>query len=148
MERIEIITKLKKYFNIKELVCPHVYTKFGETSWMFLSTALLHTLLIVREEIVKKPMIINNGSNFTQRGLRCNMCSLVKSNTSAYLSAHVLGEGLDFSCSNISAEEVRKIIAANAGKLPYKIRLESDVTWVHIDCYDNLSNNKISYFKG
>nr|DAX07782.1 MAG TPA: hypothetical protein [Caudoviricetes sp.] len=30
--------------------------------------------------------------------------------------------------------------------MPYKIRLEKDVNWVHVDCYDN-SDNKISYFK-
>lgn len=148
MERNEIIDKVKKYFNIKELVCPHVYAKFGETAWMFLSTALLHTLLIIREDIIQKPIIVNNSSNYTQRGLRCNMCQIVRGKTSPYLSAHVLGEGLDFSCSGISAEEIRKLIASNQDKLPYKIRLESDVTWVHFDCYDNLNNNKISYFKG
>lgn len=148
MERSEIIVKLKQYFNVKELVCPHTYAKFREGSWMFLSTQLLHTILIVRETILKRPMLVNNSSNFTQRGLRCNMCQLVKSKTSAYLSAHVLGEGIDFSCSDISAEEIRKEITANSNLLPYKIRLESDVTWCHIDCYDNGNAAKISYFKG
>lgn len=148
MERNEIIDKLKKYFNIKELVCPHVYAKFREAGWMFLSTALLHTLLIIREDIVKRPMIVNSGSIFTQRGLRCNMCQLVRSKTSSYLSAHVLGEGLDFSCNDISAEEIRKLIASNSDKLPYKIRFETGVTWVHFDCYDDLDGSKISYFKG
>lgn len=147
MKRDEIISKLKKYFNIKELVCPHVASKFGETAWMFLSTQLLHTLLILREDIIKRPMTINNGSTFTQRGLRCNMCQIVKGKSSPYLSAHVLGEGVDFSCSDISAEEVRKLIAADKDKLPYNIRLESDVTWVHVDCYDN-NSSKITYFKG
>nr|DAG74273.1 MAG TPA: hypothetical protein [Caudoviricetes sp.]DAG95715.1 MAG TPA: hypothetical protein [Crassvirales sp.] len=41
---------------------------------MFLSTPLLHTLLVIRRDILQKPMTINNSSNYTQRGLRCNMC--------------------------------------------------------------------------
>lgn len=146
MERKQIIQELKQYFSIKELVCPHVYSKFGETAWMFLSTPLLHTLLVIRRDILQKPMTINNSSNYTQRGLRCNMCQIVKSKNSAYLSAHVLGEGCDFTSPNVSAEDIRKLIAENEDKLPYKIRLEKDVNWVHVDCYDN-SDNKISYFK-
>ena len=141
MERKQIIQELKQYFSIKELVCPHVYSKFGETAWMFLSTPLLHTLLVIRRDILQKPMTINNSSNYTQRGLRCNM-----SKNSAYLSAHVLGEGCDFTSPDVSAEDIRKLIAESEDKLPYKIRLEKDVNWVHVDCYDN-SDNKISYFK-
>ena len=141
MERKQIIQELKQYFSIKELVCPHVYSKFGETAWMFLSTPLLHTLLVIRRDILQKPMTINNSSNYTQRGLRCNMCQ-----NSAYLSAHVLGEGCDFTSPDVSAEDIRKLIAESEDKLPYKIRLEKDVNWVHVDCYDN-SDNKISYFK-
>lgn len=30
MSREEIIKELKKYFDIKELVCNHIYDKFGE----------------------------------------------------------------------------------------------------------------------
>ncbi|UWG05923.1 MAG: Peptidase M15 [Bacteriophage sp.] len=62
------------------------------------------------------------------------------------MSAHVLGEGCDFTSPDVSAEDIRKLIAENEDKLPYKIRLEKDVNWVHVDCYDN-SDNKISYFK-
>jgi len=48
MKREEIIKELKKYFNIKELVCNHIYDRFGEQAWMFLSTQLLHTILVLR----------------------------------------------------------------------------------------------------
>lgn len=146
MTRKEIITNIKQYFNIKELVCPHIYQKYGETAWMFLSTQLLHTLLIIRTEILNKPMIVNNSSNWTQRGMRCNMCQIVKDKKAPYLSAHVTGNAVDFNCNDLTAEQIRQTISQHKDKLPYKIRLEKDVNWVHIDVYDNLSNNQIEYF--
>lgn len=61
MTREQLIQEVKKYFSITELVCPHTYEKFKETSWQFLNEKLLHTLLILRTEIFKAPMTINNG---------------------------------------------------------------------------------------
>lgn len=90
MERSKIIADLKIYFKISELVCPHVLKKFGDDSWQFLDTALLETLLALRRDILRVPMVVNSGSN-TQRGLRCNRCNMVKSKLSVYVSAHVLG---------------------------------------------------------
>lgn len=147
MSRQEIIKKLKEYFKVSELVCNHIYSKFGEQSWMFLSTQLLHTLLVLRTEIVNLPMVVNT-SDLKQRGMRCNMCPLVKGKTSAYLSAHVTGNGVDFTCSAKSAEDIRTMIKDNQDKLPYPIRLEKDVTWVHVDVYDQGFYNKITEFKG
>lgn len=147
MERSEIIKELKKYFNIRELVCNHVYDRFKESAWMFLSTPLLHTLLVLRTEIVNLPMIVNT-STLKQRGLRCNLCPLVKSKTYAYMSAHVSGNGIDFTCSSKTAEEIRQLIKDNQDKLPYKIRLERNTQWVHLDCYDSGSDDKITTFKG
>ena len=69
MERGEIIKQLKKYFKLSELVCPHILNRFGDTAWMFLSTQILHTLLVLRTEIINKPLIINSGTK-TQRGMR------------------------------------------------------------------------------
>ena len=82
------------YFSIKELVCKHVYERYGESAVMFLDDKLIETLNVIREQILCAPMTVNNwhaGGNFTQRGLRCNICELVKSKTDAgslYLSAH------------------------------------------------------------
>lgn len=147
MERSEIIKALKPYFNIKELVCNHVYERFKEQAWMFLSTPLLHTLLVLRTEIVNLPMLVNT-SRLKQRGLRCNMCPLVKSKKGVYVSAHVTGNAIDFTCDNKTAEEIRQLIKDNQDKLPYKIRLEEGVSWVHIDVYDQGFTNKITTFKG
>ncbi len=147
MKREEIIKELKKYFNIKELVCNHIYDRFGEQAWMFLSTQLLHTILVLRTQIINLPMIVNTTS-MKQRGMRCNMCELVKSKNSVYVSAHLTGNGVDFTCSTKSAEEIRNLIKNNRDKLPYPIRLEEDVNWIHLDVYNNCSGNKITTFKG
>ena len=84
MPREEIIKQLKPYFNVKELVCNHIYGKFGEQSWMFLSTQLLHVLLCLRTDILRMPMHINTGT-MHQRGMRCNLCPLVKSKKNVYV---------------------------------------------------------------
>ena len=146
MERKQIIEQLKKYFKISELVCPHISQKYGDTSWMFLSTNILHTLLVLRTEILNKPLIINNG-NSVQRGMRCNMCQMVKEKTTVYESAHCNGVGFDITVSGMTAEDARKTIKENEDKLPYPIRLEEDVTWLHIDCYDPCNGKKINTFK-
>lgn len=145
MTRQEIIKELKEYFDIKELVCNHIYSRFGNQAWMFLSTEILHTLLVLRTEILNMPMLVNS-TNLKQRGMRCNMCPIVKGKTSAYLSAHCTGNGVDFTCSK-SAEDIRQMIKDNQDKLPYPIRLEDGVSWVHIDCYDQGFYNKITMFK-
>lgn len=145
MDRQEIIKELKKYFDIKELVCNHIYAKFNTQSWMFLSTPLLHTLLVLRTEILNMPMVVNTSS-LHQRGMRCNMCPIVKGKISAYVSAHLTGNGIDFSSPNKSAEDIRQMIKDNQDKLPYPIRLEDKVNWVHVDVYDQGFYNKITMF--
>ena len=48
----------------------------------------------------------------------------------------------------MTAEQMRSKIKANANLLPYNVRIEADVTWLHIDCYDDGSGRKIVEFKG
>ena len=141
-----LVEELKKYFNIKELVCPHVYEKFGERAWIFLDTMALRLLLVLRRDILKVPLVCNTKT-LTQRGLRCNRCEIVRDKTSPYLSAHVTGKGFDLSSPAMSAEEMRLMIAENVELLPCKVRIEQDVTWLHIDCYDEMQVSKIRYFK-
>lgn len=148
MNRKEIIAELKNYFSIDDLVCPHAYKNHGERAWQFLDTELLETILIVRRDIIKTGMIVNTA-RLTQRGLRCNICQIVKEKTAkgiSYVSAHVNGAGIDFDALDMTAQQVRSRIAANSDKLPYPIRLEANVDWVHIDIYDSFSGQKITYF--
>lgn len=152
MKRSELIKKVGKYFTIAELVCPHVFQRDGENAWRYFSNEYLETLVAIRE-ILNLPMTINNwskGGKFSQRGLRCNICDLVASKTRGgqlYVSAHMLAQGFDFS-TTIPAHNVRDILKKNVDKLPYPIRLEKDVTWVHVDLYQVSDKNKITEFKG
>lgn len=149
MTRAEIIEGLKKYFKVKELVCPHVFEKHGERAWKFLATIYLHTLLVLRRDILKVPLVCNTAT-LTQRGLRCNLCDIVKEKTEddiVYLSAHHLGIGGDLSSPEMTTEEMRQKIEEKQDLLPYPVRIELKVNWLHIDCYDDIDNdNKITYF--
>lgn len=132
MTRSEIIEGLKQFFDVSELVCKHTYDKWGEKSWQFLDTAILHNLLIIRRDIIQAPMICNHeGAN--QRGLRCNICQIVKEKTDVYLSPHSLGKGLDFTVQGMTAQEARSRIRNLANLLPCPIRMEGGVNWLHFD---------------
>ena len=144
MTRTEILAAIKPFFDIDELVCPHVYSKWKDASWQFLDTDYLHCLLVIRRDILKKPMYCN-GKGKTERGLRCNRCSIVRGKSGPYLSAHVLGKAGDFTVVGMSAEDARKAIKANASLLPCNIRLEKGVTWVHMDTLNQYGINAKVY---
>ena len=151
MNKKEVINKLKKYVKAQELACPHTFNKWGEQSWNFMSLQILATLLWVRE-LINKPIVINNyniGGSYSQRGLRCNLCQLVKDKTNRnqhYMSQHQLANGVDFSVADMTAEQVRNILRASKDKAPYPFRLERNVSWVHIDCMDLANGQKLNEF--
>lgn len=142
MKREEIIDNLQSYFDAVELVCPHTYERWAERSWQFLDTEFMHNLLVIRRDIIKRPMYCNNwdkGGQFSQRGLRCNICEIVKTRTAHdvnYLSAHVMGKGGDFDIRGMTAEEGRSLIMSSYHLVPYPFRLEGKVNWLHIDAFD------------
>lgn len=151
MTRSEIIKELSRYFDLSELVCPDVLKKYGEQAWRFFDTALLHTLLVVRRDILKVPLYANDGVSFTQRGLRCNLCELNLNKTDSrnlYMSAHSLGKAVDMVSPKMTAQQMRDKIAEKADLLPYNVRIERDVSWLHIDTYDAGNGEKITYFNG
>ena len=134
MTRDEILTRIREYFTIDELVCDHTLRKWGESAWQFLDTGFLHCLLILRRDVLQRPMFCNNHSRGThQRGLRCNMCELVRAKTGVYLSAHVLGKAGDFTVQGLSAEQARTRIRMLPGAFPCNIRIEGGVSWLHFD---------------
>lgn len=146
MTRAETITQLRAFFDVSELVCPHTLARFGEKSWQFFDTATLHTLLVLRRDILNVPMTVNAGKS-SQRGLRCNMCELVKGKKTQYLSAHIMGKGFDVVSSKMTAQEMRDTIVANEDKLPVPIRIENGVSWLHFDTFDpSNGKNKIIFF--
>lgn len=132
MTREEILTAIKRYFDIDELVCDHTYKKWGEKAWQFLDTDYLHALLVIRRDIIRLPMWCN-GNGKKQRGLRCNMCEEVKKKREVYLSSHCLGKAGDFTITGMSAAAAREKIKASASLLPCPIRMEAGVNWLHFD---------------
>lgn len=152
MTRQEILSEIKQYFTIDELVCNHVLERWGSEAWNFLDTDFLHCLLILRRDIVAEPMYCNNhAKGVYQRGLRCNQCELVKSKDRPYLSAHVLGKAGDFSIPAIMGTEklnyLRKKIKMLPNIWPCTIRLEDDVSWLHFDVLPNSEGIKVKLFK-
>lgn len=161
---------IKEYFELEELICPHVSAHFGEKAWGFIDDRLLETLYVIRKSI-GQPVYVNNwsyGGKLTQRGLRCNICDLVKvktQNDKVYMSAHNQGEAVDFTVKGMSANDTRLWIVKNQVLLPYPIRLEvgfnpqgmsesqirqtiarDNINWVHLDLRGE--GQKITYFKG
>lgn len=142
------------FFELPELVCPHIYNKWSynpEMIWNFFDPRLLETLDFIRKEI-DKPIFVNNwknGGQFSQRGLRCNICDLTSSktkNNQIYMSSHSLGKAVDFDVKGMKSLDVRRWLYSNADKLPYPICVEDDVNWVHLDMRF-INNQKIYFFK-
>ena len=139
-----------KYFSLDELICPHVYDKFGDIAWQFLDQRLLITLDVIREKL-NKPIFINDWQvhgNFDERGFRCIQCELVKKaikEERLYVSPHMTGQGADFDVEGMTAAEVRLWLAKNERLLPYPIRLESNVNWIHLDTRDT-NVTKVTFF--
>lgn len=152
MTREEIIKALRPYFDVEELVCDHTFKKYGENAWKFLDTDYLHALLVIRRDIIKLPMWCNSKTA-KQRGLRCNRCQIVKSKSSVYLSAHVLGKAGDFTITGMKASAAREKIKENADLLPCKVRLEkwdekgNELSWLHIDTISEEKNPKVYEFR-
>jgi len=158
MTRDQVIDRLSKYFDIRELVGPEIYRKYGGASWQFLQTELLHNLLFIREGI-GLPIIGNNwhkGGIWDERGHRSNVQTILKDKTFdciLYLSGHVLGCGFDFDVLGMSPDNVRQWIIDNQKELPHKIRLEhkyessgKTINWTHMDTKYLKSNPKVLLF--
>ena len=145
--------RIQDYFHAKEVVCPDVYDKFGLYSWQFFDPRLLDVMLVIREK-TGLPIVVNNwgkGGNLTQRGLRSNLCPIVKEKTALeklYMSAHLQGMAFDFNIVGMSVEDTHKWVNDNKILLPHPIRIESinsAPTWIHIDTRTD-GYRSITYF--
>lgn len=141
------------YFQPHELVCRHVYSKYGNMSLMFADARLLQWLWWFRTT-VNRPVYINNymhGGKYSQRGYRCNLCTLFKDKTfngELYLSAHTRFQAVDFNVNDMGDEEIRQWIDRHKQDMPVPVRIEKNtVSWVHVDVSVPLNTyNKITYF--
>jgi len=155
----EIISKIKAsgYFNIKELVSEEVYKRDGERAWRYFDTRLLITIYFIRKKL-DKGFNVNNWATakagdiiYDERGLRENISDIVSDKTKKrklYLSGHTMGCAIDFKVSGLNSSEVRKWLLEIQNELPFKIRLENtlngkQISWVHLDVYDEDKNPKV-----
>jgi hypothetical protein len=129
-----------KYFHIKELVSPKVYTQKGEKAWRFFNPVALQGLDKLREKY--GAMTINNSnrhySGFHLKG---------EYNRSEY-SGHRMWGAFDVLFKDHTAEEVRIDLL---GEEPTKnmiypsiegfeeiTELEYDITWFHVRFCSNI----------
>jgi hypothetical protein len=129
-----------RHFDLKELVCPDIYAKFGQIAWQFFDDKMLMTLDLIRDQL--GPIYVNNwdiNGEFDERGFRCIQCSLVKKaikDKRLYVSPHMTGQGVDFDVKGMTAAQVRIWILSNEIKIGFPIRLEKNTAWVHLDTRD------------
>lgn len=131
-----------KWFDLRELLPPEIYR--GEGQWPLIDDRLKAVIDCIREEIVKAPMICNTwhmGGNRKWSGYRPQDCPV-----GAAKSQHKEGKAVDLLCYKYTAEQMRQMIEENADRLPYPIRIERDVTWLHIDVKDMDYKGKKIYF--
>ena len=147
-----------KYFELYELMPPELYTydmMISEEARQrafanYFDTKLLETIDIIRGEIVKAPLICNTwfqDGNRVASGYRSSQCPV-----GVAKSQHKEGKAVDLVCNKYTAEQMRQMIKENEHLLPYPIRIEDGVSWLHIDTKERTSgprsNEKIYFFKG
>lgn len=136
--------KANKYFTVEELVSKDVYDLLGDEAIKLFDPKALEVLEDVRE-ILGIPLTCNDwhlGGDRDYCGYRDLRCTI-----GAPKSAHKTGQAFDLISPILSASEMRKRIQLCAHKLRHNIRIEDDVTWLHIDVVGN-HRQKIYLFKG
>ena len=136
MKREVVISMLKRYFNIKELVPKVIWQKYGDNAWRVFDTVLLKNMLFIRQD-TKKPMLVNRGSQqyrgYDNSGYR----------PTTSLSYHKLGKAIDFDLIGWTPHQTREYIRNNYKRFPYPYgRIEvlkggKEISWVHYDVGGN-----------
>lgn len=142
-----------QYFEIYELIPREVFRledmrnkdKHMQPGWSYLDERLLITIDAIRE-IIGKPLICNTwfqDGNRENCGYRTSGCTI-----GALKSQHKLGRAVDLICPYMSAEEMRQKIKKDEDKLPFPIRIEDGVSWLHVDVKEmDYKGKKIYFFK-
>ena len=142
-----------KYFEVYELIPPMMYRaeyytdkEARERGYLLMDERLLETIDIIREKIIKEPLICNTwymDGNRQWCGFRPENCPV-----GARQSQHKLGKAVDLVCYKYTGEQMRQMIIEKQDLLPYPIRIESDCEWLHCDIKDmDYKGKKIYLFK-
>lgn len=141
-----------RHFRIEELVCPHAHDVYKESLlWAFFDERLLMTIDFIRDQL--GPVTVNDWhvrqGGFTQRGLRCIRCAIVKKAIKEgrmYFSAHMRGQAVDFNVRGVDPATVQLFVLQHYQIFPFPIRLEKNTrTWTHLDVC-NTGTNKVELF--
>lgn len=121
-----------EHFGIQELVDKATFDRWGEQAWMFFNPDALRSIDGIRR-FFTRPVTINNwsiGGPFSQRGLR------VATSVGAAFSLHKFGCAFDMDIAEVTPEDARQEILANADAEELKLIncIEMDVNWLHMDC--------------
>lgn len=122
-------TKKCKWFELHELLPPEVCR--GEEGWKLIDDKLKETIDCLREEIIQAPLICNTwhmGGSRKWSGYRTKDCPV-----GAARSQHKSGRAVDLLCYKYTAEQMRQMILDKQDMLPYPIRMEDGVNWLHVD---------------
>lgn len=140
-----------QYFKAHEFVPPHVYTKWGERSFMFIDDRVLKVMDFIRENI-GAPITINNykwNGDREWSGLRTP-----QSPWYSELSQHSFGRAVDFLVKGYTPQEVHNLLEVWLGRneefrsIVTSITVEEyedgGITWVHLDIRNG--EDGVNYF--
>lgn len=132
---------LLEHFRPQELIAPSLYRHFGEASIRYMDERLLAVLRILRVYI-DAPMTINNWHNGGTR----DECGIRLPGQPHYRvgSAHSWGMAFD-AVGSWDADEVREDILLGRIEMPYPVRLEEGISWLHVDVM-NVGNKPVEVF--
>jgi len=123
------------HFDLEELVDPTTWNLLGEKAWWLLDPRLLWTLDQIRERY-NQPVTVNTWKwqqekPETMRGFRPSSTT-----EGRFHSQHRYGRATDFDVEGMTADEVRADILShqNDSAFQYITCLETDISWVHLDC--------------
>ncbi len=133
--------KISKHFDLRELVDRSTFQNEGESAVKFIDSRIPPLLEKIRQLCGNNPMTINNwhtGGRFQYRGYRQKYCTI-----GARYSQHKQGKAVDFDVKGMTADEVRGVLRLNQIEL-MKLgltRIETGVSWVHIDLKETRLNH-------
>lgn len=123
-----------KYFKLYELLPKSLYED-EDTGWELIDERLLRTIDFVRE-LLGVPLTVNTWKQGGSRGYSCARtpdCKEYSKGSYHSVRADRKVMACDMVSNTLTAAEMRKKIKDSADSLPYPIRLENGVAWLHVD---------------
>ena len=150
-----------KWFEPYELLPPEVF-KFDmimsdEAREVAFNNFFDYKLLVVIDEIreiLQSPLIVNNWMKDGARkysGYRPTTCKVGVEKSMHKPQEDGRARAVDMISPIYSAEEMRQIIEREKHRISFPIRIEKDVSWLHVDVKartGHKNQDKIYYFKG